>query len=329
MLFTKLKSDEVKGPPIDDVICSQCCQSHFHLCGRVKYLVLELFNLPMFVIRREYEFKCSCGHCKPPCVESKQLKALKRSMFGLSYFASKHAGLFLLMLMMAFQYNAYQQQAKITNTMVANPQVNDFYFVDYLGFDPESHPKFRYTVLKTVEVDENNITLQVGNIFKSRQAPAREQIKSDRAMLDGFFSTKKITLNKAQLAELVQSDIIYEVRRPKNLKIDGWIVVNVPKPDLYVYRVNADNQEGISLYRGENGYERDYVGAFEAFTLAAKASDAGGQTNLAQMYRDGLGTIKNIELALYWFEQAALQDYSQAREQYNALCSKVIDCQTI
>ncbi len=329
MLFTHVKSDEIQGPHIDHVKCEKCSETGFHLCGKVKYLAFELMDIPMFVINRQYQFKCDCGHCQPPCVKPKLLRALKRQMLPWSYFAAKHVGIVVLMLFAVMNWNDYRQALEAEHQLVTEPKINDFYFVDYFAYDDQAHPKFRYTVLKAIEVNEHNLTLQVGNIYKSRKGNAHDQIKSDRAMLDGFFSKKKITVSRDELLAMVAADTIYEVRRPKNLKIDGWIVIPRATVEEYQHYVNPDNQEGIAMYRGEDGYYRDYEGAFEAFTKAALAGDAAGQLNLAQMYRDGLGTEQDDQKALHWFKAAADKDYSNARQEYDALCAKVNNCGSI
>ena len=322
MLFTHVKLDEIQGPHIEHVKCEKCSETGFHLWGKVKYLAFELMDVPMFVINKKYEFRCDCGHCQPPCLKPKQLRVLKRQMLPWTYFAAKHMGIVVLMLFAAMTWNDYQQAREIEYQLVSEPRINDFYFVDYFAYDDKSHPKYRYTVLKATEVDEHNVTLQVGNIFRSRKGNARDQIKSDRAMLDGFFSKNSITLSRDELTAMVSQETIYEVRRPKNLQIDGWIVIPPGKVEEYQHHVNPDNQEGIALYRGEDGYYRDYEGAFAAFTKAALADDAAGQLNLAEMYRDGLGTQQNHQKALQWFKAAADKDYSNAQHEYEQLCAR-------
>ena len=148
-----VKSDEVKGPHVDHVKCSKCFRADFHLRGRIKYLALELFNLPMFIIKRQYEFRCSCGHSQCPCVKPKQLKILKRQMLPLSYFVSKNVGVFVLMLVMGLSYYAYQAylhaQQQAQQAILTAPQVNDFFFIDYYRFDQKSHPKISLYIAKS------------------------------------------------------------------------------------------------------------------------------------------------------------------------------------
>ncbi len=231
------------------------------------------------------------------------------------------AGITLILLILlglgVWQYNSSQHQTIVA--LAQDPQVNDFYFIDYYQFDTTSHPMYRHTVLNVTALDEQNITVRRGNISQSQKGSPRSQLKADRAVLDGFFSNKTLTLSRAQLAELVEKRIIYNVRRPENLSIDGWLVSLPAQPKVYVHQVNPDNQLGIAYYRGEDGLYKDYQSAFDAFRKAAEAGDAAGQTNLAEMYRDGLGTKVDHQQALYWFKQAAGQDYYGAKQKYDAL----------
>jgi hypothetical protein len=290
-------------------------------------LELELVNLPLMVIGRSYEFECSCGHCQQPNLKAKQLKTLKRQMLPWSYFIYKHVGMVVLIMLMMFASQLWQQQRNAEQLLLATPAVNDFYFVDHHAIEPESNPKYRYTVLKVVAVEGDEVKFVVGNIFKQRQGSVYSHVKADRPMIEGFFSNTVLTRNQQQLREYAQNDVIFAVRRPENLSIEGSIVIPQSMPERYVRPVNLDNQLGIALYRGEDGYYQDYIAAFNAFTRAANADDAAGQHNLAEMYRDGVGTKADITKALYWFKQAAGQGYTRATDAYAQLCG--VDCEPL
>ena len=329
MFFTEFKSDEILGPHIDHVRCHKCHETHYHLRGKVRYLAVELVNLPLFIVNRQYEFRCECGHCEAPFVKPKLFKELKRQMLPWTYLLSKHIGVFVLALFAWMFWQAQVDESQRTQALFDAPQVNDFFFMDYYAFNPdnpEAHPKYRYTTLKTLAVDDDSVTLQLGNIFKSRAVAPREHVMADRVMLPGFFSPEKIELSRTEFRQLYERGIFYDGARPKNLFIEGWIVLPQSKPKVWEYQYNQDNQEGISLFRGENGYARDYVAAFESFTKAAEADDPAGQTNLAEMYRDGLGTTEDKQKALYWFSSAAAQGWEPAKAQYEALCQSMDSC---
>lgn len=326
MLFTMTKCDQLHGPLVDDIRCPKCGRCDFHLQGRVKYLVLELFELPLFMLKRRFELQCDCGHCQSPSGNREKIKQLSRKMLPLTYVLSKHLGIFLLMLIIGYQWQTYQKQQSHTHSLLTSPQVNDFYFVDYRRLNPDSHPKYRYTAMKVIEVNDQTVTFRKSTLSSSRQVPARAHIKADRAMINGYFSKVTVTLKHSELLPLYNQEVIYEVRRPHKLKIDGWIVMSPPKPEAFVYRFNQDNQTGIAMFRGESGYVQDYKGAFEAFKKAAEEGDRSGQNNLGEMYRDGYGTEANSEKALYWFKLSAEQGLPSAQVNYRELCAKTLGC---
>lgn len=329
MFFTQVKCDEVAGPAVEVQSCPKCGEPRFHLQGKICYLSLELFELPILIFKRRFLLQCECGHCETPARLSASLSRLKQRMFPLHYYLFKHIGAILLMVLAIYQWQQYQTREAQAHSILSSPQVNDFYFFDYYRFNPDSHAKFRYTTMKVIAVEDSQVTLRMSTLANSRKKKPADQVKADRAMLPGFFSKKTYTLSAAKLTKLYDQGVVYEVRRPDNLKIDGWIVMAPPQPEEYIYRYNQDNQAGISMFRGEAGFARDYVGAFEAFTKAAQAGDPSGQNNLAEMYRDGLGTIQDKEKALYWFAEAANQGHVAATENHRQLCPQVADCKPL
>lgn len=326
MFFTQVLTDEVDGPVVVEQSCECCGQNSLQLRGLTRYLAVELFDLPIITLNRRFELSCSCGHSQEADKILAQNQQLKRKVIPIYDVVFKNIGLLLLGVFLLYYFQQSLKQQVYEQFLVNSPQANDYYFIDYYRFDSTSHPKFRYTTLKAIEIKGEQITVQVSRLAKSRKVSARHQIKSDRAMLAAFFSDKTLTLSKQQLAELVDKEIIYELRRPKGYKIDGWFVMQPPEPEKFEYQYNKDNQEGISLFRGEQGYTRDYVAAFEAFTKAAIAGDASGQSNLAEMYRDGLGTERDTSQALYWFKQAAVNGHKEAQQSFDALCKQVNTC---
>lgn len=65
-----------------------------------------------------------------------------------------------------------------------------------------------------------------------------------------------------------------------------------------------------------NAYNiKDYIKAFQEFSLLAEQGDAVAQNNLGIMYGSGRGVAKNEKLAALWYRKAAEQNDAQA--QYN------------
>ncbi len=71
----------------------------------------------------------------------------------------------------------------------------------------------------------------------------------------------------------------------------------------------------------QSGAPYDYSQAFKICTDMANANDPFGQCRLARMYRDGHGTDKDTEAALYWYGRAVVKNTGWAGEFIDLLIS--------
>ena len=79
----------------------------------------------------------------------------------------------------------------------------------------------------------------------------------------------------------------------------------------------SQNQLGM-YYKGWNNAEvvpKDYREAFKWYRKSAEQGDAEGQFNLAIMYRNGEGILKNEEEAVKWLKKAYKQNYKGALQE--------------
>ena len=112
--------------------------------------------------------------------------------------------------------------------VLANPQKNDFFYIDYRAIDPSSDPRFRYVPLKLLNVDNNTLTFKVGNIAHTTPVSPSQHAKFDKALLlRNYYRVNNLVLNKEKLNELVASGAIYDARRPRNIYINGWMVLHL------------------------------------------------------------------------------------------------------
>ena len=229
MLFTYTKTQELKLPlrfrgGCDTTPC-RATQT-----ARVRYLALEVFELPCLLL--SIDKQANCEQC--PHLEDRQPNVLSQlySVFmTVSLLARMNIGSILLVLSMlwvAGQYHGAQQQKQ---QYLQSPMINDFYFVDINHWRPDNHPFYRYTALKVVNVESAMVEVQIGNMMHDEQVSARDHISYDKAMYRGFFTRKTMHIPIAELTQLYQQDVIYDVRRPRNLFIDGSIVVSKAVPD--------------------------------------------------------------------------------------------------
>ena len=112
--------------------------------------------------------------------------------------------------------------------VLADPQKNDFFYVDYRALDPSSDARFRYVPMKVLNITDGIFTLRVGNIAHTTPVSPNEHAKFDKALLlRNYYRVDNLVLTKVQLDELVATGAIYDARRPRNIYINGWMVLDV------------------------------------------------------------------------------------------------------
>lgn len=132
----------------------------------------------------------------------------------------------IIMVFIGFQYHAYLRAEK-TATIINTPQQHDFFFVDYFALNPKSDPKYRFVPLKLMAIDAHNLTFKIGNIAHTTPVSPRDHMKFDNAMNSNFYRVPTLTLSRHEVADLFASGVIYDARRPRNIFIDGWIVLTL------------------------------------------------------------------------------------------------------
>ena len=76
----------------------------------------------------------------------------------------QHAELVCFLLIAFFFVGNEFIQNSEKERVLANPQKNDFFYIDYRAIDPSSDARFRYVPLKLLSVDNDTLTFKVGNI---------------------------------------------------------------------------------------------------------------------------------------------------------------------
>ena len=57
------------------------------------------------------------------------------------------------------------------------------------------------------------------------------------------------------------------------------------------------------MYEKGKGVSKDLKRAYEYYVIAARKGSIESQIKVAEMYKEGIGTEKNIEKSLYWLNQ--------------------------
>lgn len=112
--------------------------------------------------------------------------------------------------------------------VLSDPQKNDFFYVDYRAIDPSSDQRFRYVPMKLLNIADGIFTFKVGNIAHTTPVSPNEHAKFDKALLlRNYYRVDNLVLTKVQLDELVATGAIYDARRPRNIYINGWMVLHI------------------------------------------------------------------------------------------------------
>ncbi|BFT31570.1 hypothetical protein D210916BOD24_27460 [Alteromonas sp. D210916BOD_24] len=111
--------------------------------------------------------------------------------------------------------------------VLTNPKKNDFFYIDYRAIDPSSDARFRYVPMKVLDIDGDIFTFKVGNIAHTTQVSPGQHAKFDKALLlRNYYRVDNLVLNRVQVNELVSNGAIYDARRPRNIYINGWMVLH-------------------------------------------------------------------------------------------------------
>lgn len=124
-----------------------------------------------------------------------------------------------------FSYIEYQHQSRME--LIIEPKINDFYFVDYYSIEPSSNARYRYVPLKISSIDGELITFKVGDLAYSSEVSITKHVRFDMAIKRFYFKKEELVVSYQTLSNWGDDAIIYDIARPKNIYINGWIAVRL------------------------------------------------------------------------------------------------------
>lgn len=212
-------------------------------------------------------------------------------------------------------------------TYLKSPKIDDVYFLDFRKLSPDLRPHEKYRLAKVVDITGDVVTLLYGNMFFSAHKAAKDSIRYGQLRYQEYFSPKRYDFTPAELSAMHNKAAIYMIKRPdKNMLYGNYI--NDPKNEIHstIYIPGKrENASGISFLNAiylENNLEQ----AFEQFTNSANQGFAQGQVNLGQLHLNPAYAPKDLDKALYWFKQAALQSDKAGVLKYVIVCRQVSYC---
>ena len=291
--------------------CPHCQSQHYQLKNNSRFLRFAI--LPILPLAWSYHYQCAdCQHNEP-------VTLTKLPLFEQLSLIKYFAGLLLLTWLCSYLYIQHHQSVELQRSILATPKAYDTYLVHADEFADEPLRPENLKVAQVLSFDESFITFQLSNYRYKRNNAITMAMRTSLLVQDDYFSSKTVTLTRTEVNKLYNEGEIYDVLRPHAYSLYGGFVMFPPRPKpLYEgVKLNHHNQQGIMYYK-----DNQFKEALDSFLLAAQEGSPWGQLNSAQMYRDGEGVGKDLERAIYWYQQAAAQGNHKAKVELNELCSE-------
>jgi len=216
---------------------------------------------------------------------------------------------------------------ELTNAIVAAPQLNDLYYVDFRLIKDNLRPAEKFRMAKVTDITGDVITINFSSYFYLQEHELNEAIRYAQLRYEKFFQEKRHNYKITELQNLIESGAIVLARRPVGDMLDGNVVV----PDSH-FESNSvfipgkkENFAGLEYLKlGKDSGKAEL--ALENFEESADLGFVKGQVNLAQMYLNGIAVEKDLHESLVWFKEASLQAYEPAILKYSIVCQQVESC---
>lgn len=214
-----------------------------------------------------------------------------------------------------------------TNAMVAEPQLNDLYYVDFRVIKDNLRPTEKFRMAKVTDITGDVVTINFSSYFYLQEHELNEAIRYAQLRFEKFFQEKRHNYTKTELQALVGSGAIVLARRPVGNMLDGNVVV----PDSHFKSSSVfipgkkENFAGLEYLKFAKDGNKAAL-ALEKFQKSAELGFAQGQVSLAQMYLNGIAVEKDLQESLLWFKKGALQAYEPAILKYAIVCQQVGSC---
>jgi len=222
------------------------------------------------------------------------------------------------------------QLSEQTKAIVAAPEVNDLYYVDFRVIKDNLRPAEKFRMAKVKDITGDVVTINFSSYFYLQEHELNEAIRYAQLRFEKFFQEKRHNYKISELEALIASGAIVLARRPKGNMLDGNVVV----PDSHFESSSVfipgkkENFTGLEYLKfAEDGNKAKL--AFTKFEESANLGFAKGQVNLAQMYLNGTAVDKDMHQSLAWLKKSALQAYEPAILKYAIVCQQVESCTVV
>lgn len=216
----------------------------------------------------------------------------------------------------------------LTKNYIAEPKVNDLYYIDFRLLKDNLRPAEKYRMAKVNDITGDVVTINFSSYFYLKEHELNEAIRYAQLRFEKFFQEKRHNYKISELQAMIESGAIVLARRPDGNVLDGNIVV----PDSHFKTSSMfipGKKENFTGLEHMKFAKEDPARAEEAFYEFQDSADLGyapGQVSLAMMYLNGTSVEKDLHESLAWLKQASLQAHEPAILKYAIVCEQVESC---
>jgi hypothetical protein len=319
----------IEGSIINELTCPDCGCKHHQVKGVIKYAFFFIESIPFYPVKKSTIIQCQqCWVQTDAATLPKQrVKELSKNLFPAWRLSSKFLGSLLTLMFLGYLVQGEIKQHQLSDQFIENPAVNDFYHVDFRYLSSELRPNEKYRVGKVTDITGDVATVVYSRLFYRMQHGADESIRVGHVTHFSFFSRKVYHYSFAELHKMRTEGAIYRVERPIKNELRGKPVVTAKKRFLSSTYFPGARQNNSGLAFLEASYIDNHIElAFEKFNLSAERGYKLGQVNLAELYITGKHGEQDLNQALFWLQEAALQDHQPAIDKYLIVCQQVAQC---
>jgi len=319
----------IQGSVIDELTCPDCGCNHHQVKGVIKYAFFFVESIPFYPVEKNTIIQCQQCWTKTDVgiLPQQRVTELSKNLFPAWRLFSKFLGTLLTIMLLAYFVQGAIEKQQLSDQFIEKPAVNDFYHVDFRYLSNELRPTEKYRVGKVVDITGDIATVVYSRLFYNMQRGADESIRVGHVTHFSFFSRKEYHYSFAKLQEMRSQGAIYRVERPVGNRLRGKLVVTAKKRFLSATYFPGARQNNSGLAFAEASYiPNHYQRAFEKFKVSAQRGHKLGQVNLAELYITGKHGERDLSQALFWLQEAALQDHQPAIDKYLIVCQQVAGC---
>jgi hypothetical protein len=319
----------IQGGVIDELTCPDCGCNHHQVKGVIKYAFFFIESIPFFPVEKNTIIQCQQCWTKTDVgtLPSQQAKELSKNLFPAWRLISKFLGTLLTVMFLGYLIQGEVKKEQWSDQFIEQPAVNDFYHVDFRYLSNDLRPNEKYRIGKVIDITGEIATVVYSRLFYNMQRGGDESIRVGHVTHFSFFSRKEYHYKFSELQAMRSQGAIYRVERPVDNRLRGKPVVTAKKRFLSATYFPGARQNNSGLAFMEASYLADhYQRAFEKFKTSSERGYKLGQVNLAELYITGKHGEVDLNQALFWLQEAALQDHQPAIDKYLIVCQQVAEC---